>query len=191
MDNFDLRTYLDLHGSQTRSVFGAWNTGLGHGDFLYLDYILYDNNQLSSAVELGTMHGLTTLYIAVAMLLRSGSTFSYDIKSLVPDHIGEVAERLNIHFLQGDILDDPKMIEMVRVMIHNPYTLLFCDNGNKEREMKLYAPYLEPGSVMLVHDCWTEVSPDRIVPFIENYEPLRHDMAEAMNSHLRAWLKVR
>lgn len=188
---FDLMKYLDLWGdNELRTVFGTWETALSRGDFLYLDYVLYGHQYLTNAIELGTMHGLTTIYLGVAMALRDGSVVSYDIKELKPAKIHNVAKNLPIKFPHADVLNDLLTIEIIRRLISNDHTLLFCDNGNKEREVELYARYLGQFSVLLAHDCWTEVKPENIQPHLTGFEPYHHEVAEAMSSHLRAWRKL-
>lgn len=188
---FDLMQYLNLWGdNELRTVFGTWETALSRGDFLYLDYVLYNHQHLTSVMELGTLHGITTIYLGVAMALRSGSVISYDIQEFKPAKVHNVVKHLPIKFPHADVLNDPLTTEIIRALISNVHTLLFCDNGNKEREVELYAPYLGQGSVLLVHDCWTEVKPENIQPHLAGFEPYQHEVAEAMSSHLRAWRKL-
>jgi len=190
MADFDLMTYLNLHGSETRTIFGTWNTGLGRGDFLYLDYVLHEH-PVPNFLELGSMHGLTTCYLGVVAALRRGWVITYDIQDLIPPHIRLVMNMLEIEPLLGDILEDTASIGEVRMFIKNSAKglCLFCDNGNKEKEVELYAPYLKQGDVLLVHDWGTEVHAENIAPYLVGYTPVAHDVAEAMQSHLRAWVK--
>lgn len=186
---FDLMTYLNLHGSQVRTIFGAWNTGLGHGDFLYLDYVLYECNKTSKIIELGTMHGLTTLYLGAVASLREGWAESYDIQNLIPPHIRATASLLGVRYLSGDVLSDERIIAEIRSKLSAPDMMLFCDNGKKQREVELYAPHMVSGGVLLVHDWMKEIFPEGVAPYLGGFTPIRHDVAEAMSSHLRAWIK--
>ena len=151
MTNFDLNTYLNLHGSQTRTVFGTWNTGLGRGDFLYLDYVLHEKESVKNIIELGSMHGLTTVYLGVVSALRDGVTVSYDIQNLVPTHIRGVVNRLPIYFKTGDVLYDDLVWSEILSELRLPDLMLFCDNGNKELEIARYAKHLKSGDVLMVH----------------------------------------
>ncbi len=190
MTDFDLMTYLNLHGSDTRTVFGAWNTGLGRGDFLYLDYVLHEFEDVKNIVELGSMHGLTTIYLGVVAALRTGMVLSYDIQDLIPFHIRNASDRLPVYFKRGDVLSGgTTKNEIILELSGLPNLMLFCDNGNKEKEIALYAPYLKQGDVLLVHDWGTEVHAENIVQYLVGYTPVAHDVAEAMQSHLRAWVK--
>lgn len=191
MQTFDFVKYLNLHGSQVRSVFGTWNTGLGRGDFLYLDYVLLNNPVPCNFLELGTGHGLSTCYLGVVAALRHGWVVTYDIQDLIPPHIRSVMNMLEIEPLLGDILENTESIGGVRMFIKNSEKglCLFCDNGNKEKEIELYAPYLKQGDVLLVHDWGTEVHAENIAPYLVGYMPVAHEVAEAMQSHLRAWVK--
>ncbi len=189
MADFDLATYLNLHGSQTRTIFGTWNTGLGRGDFLYLDYVLHNYANISRFLELGTMHGLTTVYLGVTSAIRSGSTISWDIVDLIPPHIRSVASMLPIAYNIGDVLHDNSVIVRIRHAVQEEHVMLFCDNGDKEKEIGLYAAWLRQGNVLMVHDWGTEVHWDNIKEYLQGYKPIDHDVAEKMYSHMRAWVK--
>ena len=51
-------------------------------------------------------------------------------------------------YLEMDIFSN---IEKIGDMII-PNTLLLCDNGNKPEEVRLLAPYLKDGCVIMAHD---------------------------------------
>lgn len=103
-------------------------------------------------VELGTGNGAFSGWLA-------GLCDQRDIEFLSFDR--------NVPFLSGpwfhhvNLLDQSeKIIERFR----HPM-LLWCDNGDKPREVELYAPFLERGDILAVHDWDTEISqadiPDR------------------------------
>jgi hypothetical protein len=45
--------------------------------------------------------------------------------------------------------------------------VLFCDSGNKPRELREYTPHLPPGSITLVHDWGTETMPEDVPDWLE------------------------
>lgn len=191
MPNFDLMSYLNLHnGTGVRTMFGDWRTGMGRGDTLYIDYVLSQYTHLTDVVELGTMCGLTTCYLGVATALRGGRVYSYDIVDLVPPEVRKAASGLPIEYRIGSCLNPGVASEEIKSLVNNGHTLLFCDNGNKEREIEIYASYVGSGSVLIAHDWGTEVFEQNIAPFLRGFETVDHDVAEKMSSHLRAWRRL-
>jgi len=49
--------------------------------------------------------------------------------------------------------------------------LLYCDNGKKVREVIYYAPELNTGDILGIHDWGTEVNPEKIEKPLLDYEP--------------------
>ena len=94
-----------------------------------LEKLLVSEN-FDTIIELGTGHGALTKFFRMFAL-----TFSYDIK------------------FGHDLLDD----DLVRGVIKNHIdvggkTLVFCDNGNKEKEFEIYSRFSKKGDHILVHD---------------------------------------
>ena len=62
--------------------------------------------------------------------------------------------------------------------------LLFCDNGDKPKEMQVFAPHLRVGDYMMNHDYPIEVTPDfletfaRDFPFMREIQPEVYRLAE-------------
>lgn len=191
-----LEAYLNVWGKDglppgvtwANTAFGVARSGCGKGDYLFLDYLFYSFPQLRLAVELGTFRGLTTLWLGVAMQLRGGHVTTFDIAD-VRDADIVAAWPANITFRREDVLaDNPNVVGQFG-LVGPPGVLLFCDNGDKVREVALYARHLRSGSVLLVHDWETEVPPAAVAPFLTEFTPFQHDFAALLQSHLRAWVR--
>jgi hypothetical protein len=63
-----------------------------------------------------------------------------------------------VTFIRGDIIDKKSIILMSLLPIPGK-KLLYCDNGNKDREICYYGKLLNIGDVMGVHDWGYEVHP--------------------------------
>ena len=65
-----------------------------------------------------------------------------------------------VTFVRGDIIGK-KSIILMSLVARPEKKLLYCDNGNKDREICYYGKLLNVGDVMGVHDWGLEVHPDK------------------------------
>ena len=74
-----------------QGVFGVqfYEQSFGHGDRIFLDFILSSKPQYSSFVEFGTFKGLTSLYLGMSSKLRRNAKKfrTFDIKDFRQPHI--------------------------------------------------------------------------------------------------------
>ena len=127
-------------------------------DIYLWEAILNTNPQIDTIVELGTWQGGFSLFLKMQAEVRHMNFLTYDsINFHSPAH------KL-IPFVKRDIFADQK--EIGRLISLSP-TVLFCDNGNKPRELKIFAPYLTSDSVVIVHDWMTEIFPNDIPDYLE------------------------
>lgn len=107
-------------------------------------------NKVCSIIELGTGSG------SFSNVLESHVEYFFTFDNKLPDHNIE-------NFYNADILQDVEFIS--RFILDAPYPLvLFCDNGDKPREVQLYSPFLDQGDFLAVHDFQIEIMPEDI-PF--------------------------
>ena len=62
---------------------------------------------------------------------------------------------MNPSITMKDVLEHPEVVARV---LDRPVALL-CDNGDKPREVALFAPLLHSGSILVAHDWGTEIGP--------------------------------
>jgi hypothetical protein len=77
-----------------------------------------------------------------------------------PEEIGRVwkegLQGQGVFFNQADLMQHDKQIEL---LMKDPRRKLFyCDNGNKVMEVDMYAPFLNPGDMLGVHDWPNEIN---------------------------------
>ena len=103
----------------------------------------------------------------------------------------------NLTFAQASV--QPKRSNGVVSLLDRPFTLLYCDDGNKMREMELYAPTLWLGSLLGVHDYGSEVDSAWAESFVAGlgYEPEGHARMETLRNEwypepmTRFWVRRR
>ena len=93
----------------------------------------------------------------------------------------------NMHFHPGDAHNNAEL----DAMLSSQPVFLFID-ADKVLEVHIFAPMLQPGSMLLVHDFWSEVMLDDIRPVLEKSGifMLYADVADAVRSHVRAFFVV-
>lgn len=117
-------------------------------DFILWENVLNDNPQLRGIVELGSWEGGFSWFLWAQTQVREMSFHTYDI--VVP-------EREPPNFRKLDIYRYPDSVE-----IGDEPIALFCDGGNKPRELATFPQMCAPGSVFLVHDWGTETLPSDV-----------------------------
>ncbi|GAG99647.1 unnamed protein product [marine sediment metagenome] len=82
------------------------------------------------------------------------------------------ARKYNVSFLQRDVFD-PETVKVVSNFIEDHRAMIFCDDGNKKREVALYAEILKKGDLLLAHDYNAEFTlqdiPERTLSILEPY----------------------
>lgn len=120
---------------------------------------LVQEHRIGFVVELGVDRGGLGLFLAMGALLRDG--FGYlglelrgeNIPSQVLSGMAKFGGRVEL--IQKDVLT-AECVQYVALAMSNRArpALIFCDNGNKPKEVALYAPICRVGDWLLVHD-WT------------------------------------
>lgn len=117
-------------------------------DYWLWEWILNENPNVEGIVELGTYKGGFSLYLAAQAEIRDIFFRTYDIvgpKRRIPGFVS-----IDIFACADEI---GRHLER-----HDPVILL-CDGGNKARELQTFSRYLNPASVIVVHDWKTEIFP--------------------------------
>lgn len=118
-------------------------------------------------IELGTGNGAFSMWVLLHCI-QSGARFTtFDIRKM--NRVTKLAHQINLlnHFVQCDVLKNPIPVKTT-IIDTKGKALLFCDNGDKLLEVRLYAPVLRPGDILAVHDWGSEVGladiPDDFMP---------------------------
>ena len=150
-------------------------------------------------VELGTGSGAFSCYLATYCYLTRARFFTFDIHRK-----GSVTKRVNyrslglIHRLGGRYY--PRNIfhestqQLIRRLTHGRGTaLIYCDNGDKAREIQLYAQLLKGGDFIGAHDYGSEIVPEDVKVLLDSgrCEPWQEAFFERLGSSNRFFRIVR
>jgi hypothetical protein len=135
-----------FHGFEGVS-FGGVSCAQFWCDFLLWEALLNSNERLVGIVELGTWQGGFSRYLYAQAQARGMSFITYD--SIVPDVPPP-------EFVRLDIYRYPAIVQHNAARMGGGPVVLFCDGGNKPRELKMFPPLMPEGSIVVVHDWGTE-----------------------------------
>jgi len=95
-----------------------------------------------------------------------------------------------MHFYQEDVLT--ALNERAATLIALPDTVVLFDNGDKVKEVHMYAPMIADRGAFFVHDWPNEVSMSDIkgTADVHSFIPLYHKFAQRLVSHLRFFGKA-
>ena len=137
-----------------------------------------------SLIELGTGYCGMSVYLLLQCIQREMDFWTVDIKEnsrlnyLLSTFLG-----LREHFIKSDVFNSTVVEDAVRTL---PKPLvLFCDNGDKRKEVKLFVPMLSSGDYVVVHDWPAEINADDIRGF--PLAPIMHEECEKWYSYTRFW----
>lgn len=118
-----------------------------------------NRHPVASLVELGTWQGGMAAFLALQARARGIQFTTIDHQS-GQMRSSELVNFLGASSLVRDIFE-PGFMRTVLDLAPTP-RLLFCDNGNKRRELSEIAPLLGPGDYVAVHDWHSEAGPEDI-----------------------------
>ena len=133
--------------------------------------VLFDIN-FARIIELGTARGTFSLYLHLFCIERGADFYTYDNRgSLTKGPVHDLAGTAST-FTQMDVLFGDSTLRPIFNLIEGEgITVLFCDNGNKQREVAIFGSRLKPGDLLAVHDWGREINAEHIkalsVPFEE------------------------
>jgi len=111
-----------------------------------------EGSKVARIIDLGTSHGGLAVFLQLYASTCGATVITWDRTSNVPQH-GDLLNRLGTVVRTGDILADPVVQEEIRSSLRSEgLSILLCDNGDKKREVSLFAPSLKVGDLLLAHD---------------------------------------
>ena len=143
-------------------------------DFWLWEHLLNRHSGLRRIVELGTAYGGFSLYLATQARYRNLTFHTFDSIDHATAPLDQLFGRPDERPRAAPLGDSFKRVELVRdgpatevtTLLGVPVAL-FCDNGDKVREVALYAPLLTPSSLCVVHDWQTEIDEEDIPDCLE------------------------
>lgn len=127
------------------------------GEILFWERFLTRTN-FKRIIELGTYKGHFSFYLYLYCIQNKKEFYTYDNldwKSF--DKRAHLKNKLNFDkcFKKADIFEIKK--EIGEIIQRQGTTIVFCDNGNKPKELKTFTLYLKKDDIIVSHDYGTEV----------------------------------
>lgn len=145
-------------------------------DLALWEFVLNRHPELRGIAELGTYFGGMSRWLIAQADNRGMRFVTFD---------QDVAPPSPRCFQQLD-LRDPRSPATVRSFLPVPGILL-CDDGDKPWELATFAPILEPGELLVVHDWGLEVGPADVPAILS---PLYADSPEVRASISQVFVRV-
>jgi hypothetical protein len=144
-----------------------------------------------TVIEFGTGTGAFSVYLATYCKLTDGSFHTFDTHALSPHSFSDRNDRclsavtcLGGTHHNADVFADGT-IGTVSELIRSSDgpAFVYCDNGDKPREVETYRAALRPGDFLGVHDFPEEITGDDLPK--EAFVPWRPEMFEEAGSSNR------
>lgn len=126
------------------------------------------------AVELGTAEGGFAAFLATILGQWDGKVYTFDFK-LDPGIAQALHQRYpNLWCIKSDVLD-PDNQDLIQ-LLNQRNGLLYTDNGNKQRELEIWAMYLPEPAMIGSHDYGTELNSEWAEQHMKNlgFKEFRH-----------------
>ncbi|MBC8066389.1 MAG: hypothetical protein H7Y17_16275 [Chlorobia bacterium] len=139
----------------------------------------FNRHRFETLIELGTWKGGMAVFLAIQCKARGirFETIDHDAAQVEPR---DLIDSLGAAVLSGNVFDLTWMKERIRAA-PGP-RLLFCDDGDKRREMRELAPLLDAGDFVAVHD-WGSEAGSQDIPAA--WEPIMAEVCESTSSITR------
>jgi predicted O-methyltransferase YrrM len=152
-----------------------------------LDEIL-DTYKITTYIELGTYRGGLSNYV-----LTTRPDIDYYGFDYAPEQIDE---RIRNHprMITADVFSNGCKERILSIVTNSSgAVLIFCDNGNKPRELETYSPIIRSGDLIQVHDYPGEGITDE---FLDNFGAINSSLREIQKTRIRGigtslWEKTR
>lgn len=185
-----------LSGDEQHASFCSLEMGQWWQDLQVWEWLLNDHPEIREVIELGTSTGGFAAYLSVQCRARQMAFSTYDngvACAQFIEHNGFLKFLLEPHLVIGDLWGSAGEEVIAHLQdASRPPLLLFCDDGDKRREYKLFAPHLQPRDILAVHD-WSldpngEFGPQDHDPALT--QMIYVDVCERNDSHTRFFQKA-
>ena len=135
-------------------------------------------------IELGTGGGGMSLVFHEAV--PGAEFYSFDISSRIFKADPALFKK-NCIFERRNIFKDGEFLKSL--LLRKERKFLYCDNGDKKREIKMFAPLLNKGDLVGVHDFGMEIRNKDVVILKDNFKPVGWDLFACRGLSTRLWIK--
>lgn len=133
-------------------TFCGYGTAQYWADFYLWEKLLNAHPEMKAVLELGVDRGGFSLYLGFQCNVRGIEYRGFDV--FEPQAPIEGFQKLDIFLNKQTIIETMNSFD-------GPI-FLFCDNGNKPRELKVFSGEMPEGSLVAVHDWGTETLPSDV-----------------------------
>lgn len=172
-----------LHDAHA-TTFGGIRCAQAGVDFFTWEWVLnaeVEGRGITRIIELGTWQGGFSFWLDAQCRARGLDFHTFDVLNHDGDYSVPGFRRLDI-FAKADLLRDEIRDPSGSLELAAGRLILYCDNGNKPRELREFAHACSPGSLVAVHDWKTEVFPDDVPDCLTE---IHADYLDAMGSMTR------
>lgn len=127
------------------------------------------------AIELGTAEGGFAAFLEDTVKMWDGRVVSFDHR--LPERVAELRSP-HLTIVQADLLTGYPIQVILDLLTARQIAVLYCDNGNKVKEIETYAPYVQVGSLLGCHDYEDEVPSAWVEPYLHALGYRQHRHAE-------------
>lgn len=148
--------------------------------------LFLNTHEPDNIIEIGTYGGGMAYFLALQAKAREMGFMTLDDK-LRPGvrRLRELANNADI--ITASFTDtSTKLWGFLRYKKRGS-VVLFCDNGNKPKEVATLLPLLKKGDFLSVHDWNDEIGPEDMAPFVYRLTPVLDREAEVVGSWTRWW----
>ena len=142
-------------------------------------------------VEFGSWRGGLTIFLSAWARNNRASLISIDNLDLMSKStLNFIESSKATRFLKRDVFSDTCFKE-VKGFVSKDRCLIYCDDGDKEKELVKYCELLSPGSAIGCHDYTIEVLKERIPRlFQSDFVPMLTDkQIENLGNIQQFWMK--
>jgi len=135
-------------------------------------------------IELGTSKGGFTYVLNMIFPDVELHSFDWKVKGMDRNLFNK-----NVYFYATNILSNKQKL-IVNLCKSVKKKLLYCDNGNKIKEVHMYSGYLNSGDMLGVHDWNKEIRYKDISKQLEDFERIKeNDILKSVGGSSRFWIK--
>lgn len=152
------------------------------------------NERPKRIIELGYGRGGVTLTFAIYAVQEPAEVHCYDN---LRQRYHKLLDLAPVHLWQKDLKEDDTILEIKKRIEAPGRVLVYCDNGDKPWEFRMFSNFLKPGDVIMSHDRDSPVA--RVMGYapeillqkedVEGLEPLCEDLIMQMGGGLYAYRK--
>lgn len=162
-------------------------------DLALWELFLYRHDEIQTIIEIGTHEGAMSLFFLGHAIQKRLNFWTFDIvcKGWADAPLAQKME-LQDHFILGDVFDGS--LDLLASLLGNDELrpiLLYCDGGNKPREIQTFVPLLKRGDYATVHDYTTEFPRDAIEPVAELVEDVFVEECKRISPCLTHFWKIK